>query len=261
MAKKARVVEPQQAFRRNLVKLRRLDRQLARKQKGSRNREKGDAKPARLAVTLRVVAVGPVLQLREPRGHVGGHGRAGRDRLCVIRIARELRSGGDAPPRLSGADFAEPACGFVVPGLDAAHEPATLGDGMALGEYDLAAQLDLPQLLGEPHGEAVRERRMDDRRAAVDVGLEPGTRLRPGYVGELPDSARMEERVGDQPACQPRKTSNSLSWSSGERSSSPSRPAVRMVWRICSMYVTHQSQKPRCSSNRDRSAGERRPSR
>jgi putative transposase len=35
-----RVVDPQQALRKNPSKLRRLDRQLARKQKGSRNREK-----------------------------------------------------------------------------------------------------------------------------------------------------------------------------------------------------------------------------
>jgi putative transposase len=36
----ARVIEPQRAFRTNLQKLKRLDRQLARKQKGSANREK-----------------------------------------------------------------------------------------------------------------------------------------------------------------------------------------------------------------------------
>jgi putative transposase len=35
-----RVIEPQRALRRNLTRLRRLDRQLARKQKGSANREK-----------------------------------------------------------------------------------------------------------------------------------------------------------------------------------------------------------------------------
>lgn len=43
-----RVVEPQQALRKNLRKLRRLDRQLARKQKGSRNREKAKLRRARL---------------------------------------------------------------------------------------------------------------------------------------------------------------------------------------------------------------------
>jgi putative transposase len=45
---RARVVEPQQALRKNLAKLRRLDRQLARKQKGSRNREKARLRRARL---------------------------------------------------------------------------------------------------------------------------------------------------------------------------------------------------------------------
>lgn len=43
-----RVVEPQQALRRSLAKLCRLDRQLARKQKGSRNREKSRLRRARL---------------------------------------------------------------------------------------------------------------------------------------------------------------------------------------------------------------------
>lgn len=43
-----RVVEPQQALRRNLARLRRLDRQLARKQKGSRNRAKAKLRRARL---------------------------------------------------------------------------------------------------------------------------------------------------------------------------------------------------------------------
>jgi putative transposase len=43
-----RVVEPQQGLRKNLEKLRRLDRQLARKQKGSRNREKAKLPRARL---------------------------------------------------------------------------------------------------------------------------------------------------------------------------------------------------------------------
>jgi putative transposase len=43
-----RLVEPKQALRRNLAKLRRLDRQLARKQKGSRNREKVKLRWARL---------------------------------------------------------------------------------------------------------------------------------------------------------------------------------------------------------------------
>ena len=43
-----RVVEPQRALRKNLVKLRRLDRELARKQKGSANREKAKLRRARL---------------------------------------------------------------------------------------------------------------------------------------------------------------------------------------------------------------------
>jgi putative transposase len=45
---KTRVVEPQEALRKNLVKLRRLDRQLARKQRGSQNREKAKLRRARL---------------------------------------------------------------------------------------------------------------------------------------------------------------------------------------------------------------------
>lgn len=44
----SRVVEPSQALRRNLAKLRRLDRRLARKQKGSRNHEKAKLRRARL---------------------------------------------------------------------------------------------------------------------------------------------------------------------------------------------------------------------
>jgi putative transposase len=43
-----RVVEPQQALRKNLKRLRRLDRQLARKQKGSANRERAKLRRARL---------------------------------------------------------------------------------------------------------------------------------------------------------------------------------------------------------------------
>jgi putative transposase len=43
-----RVVEPPRALRRNLAKLRRLDRQLARTQKGSRNREKAKLRRASL---------------------------------------------------------------------------------------------------------------------------------------------------------------------------------------------------------------------
>jgi putative transposase len=43
-----RVVEPQRALRKNLAKLRRLDRQLARKQKGSANRQKAKLCRARL---------------------------------------------------------------------------------------------------------------------------------------------------------------------------------------------------------------------
>jgi putative transposase len=44
----ARTVRPNQALRKNLAKLRRLDRQLARKQKSSRNREKAKLRRARL---------------------------------------------------------------------------------------------------------------------------------------------------------------------------------------------------------------------
>jgi putative transposase len=44
----ARIVEPNQALRKSLVKLRRLDRQLAQKQPGSRNREKAKLCRARL---------------------------------------------------------------------------------------------------------------------------------------------------------------------------------------------------------------------
>ena len=44
----ARVVEPHQALRKNLVKLRRLNRRLARKQKGSANREKAKLELSRL---------------------------------------------------------------------------------------------------------------------------------------------------------------------------------------------------------------------
>jgi len=43
-----RVVEPHRALRHNLTKLRRLDRQLARKQKGSQNRKKAKLRRARL---------------------------------------------------------------------------------------------------------------------------------------------------------------------------------------------------------------------
>lgn len=43
-----RVVEPHRALRKNLARLRRLDRQLARKQKGSANREKAKLRRARL---------------------------------------------------------------------------------------------------------------------------------------------------------------------------------------------------------------------
>jgi putative transposase len=46
--KEARVVLPRRALRKKLAKLRRLDRQLARKQKGSRNREKAKLRRARL---------------------------------------------------------------------------------------------------------------------------------------------------------------------------------------------------------------------
>lgn len=45
---RASVIEPQRALRKSLAKLRRLDRQLARKQKGSRNREKAKLARARL---------------------------------------------------------------------------------------------------------------------------------------------------------------------------------------------------------------------
>ena len=44
----ARVVEPQRALRKNLKKLGRLDRELARKQRGSRNREKAKLRRTRL---------------------------------------------------------------------------------------------------------------------------------------------------------------------------------------------------------------------
>ena len=44
----ARVVEPQRALRRNLKRLRRLNRQLARRQRGSRNRERAKRELARL---------------------------------------------------------------------------------------------------------------------------------------------------------------------------------------------------------------------
>ncbi len=44
----ARIVEPRRALRQNLARLQRLDRQLARKQKGSRNREKAKLRRARL---------------------------------------------------------------------------------------------------------------------------------------------------------------------------------------------------------------------
>jgi putative transposase len=43
-----RVIEPQRALRRNLARLRRLDRQLAREQRGSRNREKAKLRRAQL---------------------------------------------------------------------------------------------------------------------------------------------------------------------------------------------------------------------
>jgi putative transposase len=45
---KTRVVEPHRALRRNLSRLRRLDREVARKQKGSANREKARLRRARL---------------------------------------------------------------------------------------------------------------------------------------------------------------------------------------------------------------------
>jgi putative transposase len=45
---RTRVVEPQRALRKNLAKLRRLDRKLARKQRGSRNREKAKLRRQRL---------------------------------------------------------------------------------------------------------------------------------------------------------------------------------------------------------------------
>jgi putative transposase len=44
----ARTVEPARALKKNLAKLRRLDRQLSRKQRGSRNREKAKLRRARL---------------------------------------------------------------------------------------------------------------------------------------------------------------------------------------------------------------------
>jgi putative transposase len=45
---RTRIVQPHNSLRKNLAKLRRLDRQLARKQKGSRNREKAKLRRARL---------------------------------------------------------------------------------------------------------------------------------------------------------------------------------------------------------------------
>lgn len=45
---RTRVIEPQRGLRKNLARLRRLDRQLARKQKGSANREKAKLRRARL---------------------------------------------------------------------------------------------------------------------------------------------------------------------------------------------------------------------
>jgi putative transposase len=47
-----RVVAPQQTLQKNLAKLRRLDRQLARKRRGSRNREKAKLRRARLYYKL-----------------------------------------------------------------------------------------------------------------------------------------------------------------------------------------------------------------
>jgi putative transposase len=44
----ARTVEPARALRKNLTKLRRLDRQLSRKQRGSRNRAKAKLRRARM---------------------------------------------------------------------------------------------------------------------------------------------------------------------------------------------------------------------
>jgi putative transposase len=46
--RETRVIEPQQALRKNLTKLRRLDRELARKQRGSANRGKAELRRARL---------------------------------------------------------------------------------------------------------------------------------------------------------------------------------------------------------------------
>src|SRR2546423_96280 len=43
-----RVIEPKRALHKNLAKLQRLDRKLARKQKGSRNREKAKLQRARV---------------------------------------------------------------------------------------------------------------------------------------------------------------------------------------------------------------------
>jgi putative transposase len=48
-----RVIEPQQALRKNLAKLRRLDRELARKQRGSANGEKAKLRRARLYYRIR----------------------------------------------------------------------------------------------------------------------------------------------------------------------------------------------------------------
>jgi putative transposase len=58
-----RMLEPQQALRRNLAKLRRIDRRLARKQKGSRNREKAKLRRARLHYKISCLRANSLHQL------------------------------------------------------------------------------------------------------------------------------------------------------------------------------------------------------
>lgn len=66
----ARITEPQQALRKNLRRLRRLDRQLARKQKGSANREKAKLERARCTTGLpangRISSTSSLHRWREP---------------------------------------------------------------------------------------------------------------------------------------------------------------------------------------------------
>jgi putative transposase len=67
-----RVVEPQRALRKDLARLRRLDRELARKRKGSANREKAKLRRARLysgsTVNGRTGFISSRVSSREPSG-------------------------------------------------------------------------------------------------------------------------------------------------------------------------------------------------